>query len=175
MKISRSDMTAELIREFVDYAPLTGSLTWKTKHHSRKVVVGARAGSVSPYGHRVLRLCGELYAEHHIIWLHYYGRWPEGHVDHINHDEQDNRIENLREVSQQENNMNNSKRKDNSTGYAGVWLNKLNSKKRFMAELYLRGKRVHYSSHYTLEEAVAARKQAEIVNGFHPNHGIDKP
>ena len=71
--------------------------------------------------------------------------------------------------------MNSSKRADNSTGHVGVWLNKLNTKKKFMAELKLDGKRLHYSSHYTLEEAVFARKKAEKDFGFHPNHGITKP
>ena len=118
---------------------------------------------------------GELYAEHRVVWLYYYGVWPTGHVDHVNHDEQDNRIENLRDVSQQENNMNNSMRKDNSSGHVGVWLNKLNTHKKFMAELHVNGKRLHCSSHYTLEDAIEARKKAGREYGFHPNHGIIKP
>lgn len=175
MKINRYDLTQSVLHEFLDYNPKTGELTWKKKY-TRKVVVGQRAGSISTKNrHRVLRFMGELYAEHRVAWFHYYGKWPDGHIDHVNHNEQDNRIENLRDVTQAENNRNTSKRKDNSTGHVGVWLNKLNSKKKFMAELYLSGKRVHYSSHYTLEEAIAARKSAEQIYGFHPNHGMDKP
>lgn len=68
-----------------------------------------------------------------------------------------------------------NKRKDNSTGHPGVWLNKLNARKKFMSELTLNGERVHYASHYSLEEAIAARKQAENQHGFHANHGIPKP
>lgn len=169
-------MTQVIVQEYLDYNPDTGHMTWKTKKHSVKVMVGNRAGSISTKNrHRVLKLLGTLYAEHRLIWLHYYGKWPKGHIDHINHDEQDNRIQNLRDVSQQENNMNNSMRKDNGTGQVGVWINKQNSQKKYMAELHLQGKRVHYSSHYTLEEAIAARKTAEREHGFHLNHGIDKP
>lgn len=176
MKISRDDLTQEILHEYLDYDPHTGFLTWKTKKHSKKVLAGQRAGSISTKNrHRVLRFMEQLYAEHRVIWLHFYGEWPKGHIDHINHDEQDNRIENLRDVSQAENNMNSSKRSDNSTGYTGVWINKLNSRKKYMAELNLQGKRLHYSSHYTLEEAVAARKKAEETFGFHPNHGMIKP
>ena len=108
------------------------------------------------------------------------------HVEVKNHmstigDEQIKMIENAlkpkKEAKQDHNSkkQENSKRKDNSTGHAGVWINKLNSKKKFMAELFLSGKRVHYSSHYTLEEAIAARKSTEQIYGFHPNHGMDKP
>lgn len=175
MKVSRSDLTQEILHRYLDYSPITGELSWKVKY-TRKVVVGMRAGSISTANrHRVLRFLGELYAEHRVIWFHYYGEWPKNHIDHINHDEQDNRIENLRDVSQVENNMNNSKRRDNASGYVGVWVNKLNSKKKYMAELHLAGKRMHYSSHYTMKEAIAARKQAEQYYGFHPNHGMEKP
>lgn len=168
-------MTQEILHQYFNYDKNTGYLTWKVKY-ARKIVVGARAGSISPtHQHRVLRFMGELYAEHRVIWLYCNGVWPSGHIDHINHNEQDNRIENLRDVSQAENNMNNSKRRDNSSGIVGVWLNKLNSKKKYMSELHLQGKRVHYASHYTLEEAIAARKTAESVYGFHVNHGISKP
>ena len=175
MKIKKCDLTQEILHKYLNYDPQTGELTWKLKYTS-KVVVGKRAGSISTTNkHRVLRFMGELYAEHRVIWLYCTGRWPTGHIDHINHNEQDNRIANLRDVTQAENNMNNSKRRDNASGVVGVWLNKLNSKKKFMSELALSGKRVHYASHYTMEDAIAARKSAEIQYGFHVNHGIDKP
>ena len=43
---------------------------------------------------------------HHAVWAVCNGRFPEQQIDHINGNKQDNRIENLREVSQSENNMN---------------------------------------------------------------------
>lgn len=175
MKISKCDLTQEILHQYFNYDPSTGYLTWKIKY-ARKVVVGTRAGSISTTNrHRVLRFMGMLYAEHRVIWLFCTGSWPTGHIDHINHNEQDNCIKNLRDVSQFENNMNNSKRHDNSSGVVGVWINKLNTKKKFMSELHLSGKRVHYASHYTMEDAIAARKSAEVQYGFHINHGIQKP
>lgn len=175
MRIRKDQLTQAQLHQCLDYNPGTGHLIWKQKIAS-KVVVGQRAGSLSKRDNRrVIKLFGELYLEHRLIWFYVYGSWPVGHIDHINHDEQDNRIDNLRDVTQQVNNMNNSKRKDNSTGHPGVWLNKLNARKKFMSELTLNGERVHYASHYSLEEAIAARKQAENQHGFHANHGIPKP
>ena len=43
---------------------------------------------------------------HRLVWAVYYGRWPVGQLDHINGDRLDNHIENLREVSHSENQLN---------------------------------------------------------------------
>lgn len=173
--MSKRDITKEDFEERLSYNPETGILTWIAKGNSKKVVIGSRAGSISPYGHRVLNWCGYLIPEHHVIWVMYYGVWPSQYIDHINHNEQDNRLVNLREVSKSENNRNQSKRSDNSTGFTGIWINKKNSRKKFMSEVHFEGKRIHQKSHYSLEDAIAERAEVLKEYGFHPNHGIDKP
>lgn len=61
-------------------------------------------------GYRCLTLCagGKQFNlfEHRVIWFLHYGAWPQRTIDHINHDRADNRICNLRDVSQSENNRN---------------------------------------------------------------------
>jgi len=173
--MSKHQVTQEELAQRLSYNPLTGELTWIAKGNAKKVVVGSRAGSVSPYGHRVIRLNGYLYPEHHIIWRLYYGVWPAGFLDHVDHDEQNNRILNLRDVTQAVNNRNQSRRHDNSTGHTGIWINKNNAKKRFMSEVHHNGKRVHLKAHYSIEDAIACRAKVLKECGFHPNHGIDKP
>lgn len=173
--MSKRDITKEELAQRLSYDPLSGQLTWIAKGNSKKVVVGSRAGSVSPHGHRVLRLNGYLYPEHHIIWRLHFGVWPTGQLDHENHDEQDNKLVNLKDVTHADNNRNQSKRKDNISGHPGVWINKLNSKKKFMSEVTFAGKRVHLQSHYSLDDAIAKRKEILIEYGFHENHGITKP
>ena len=42
----------------------------------------------------------------HVVWWKGTGRWPAGVIDHINGDKTDDRLENLRDVSVRENNLN---------------------------------------------------------------------
>ena len=62
-----------------------------------------------------LRLCS------HIVWLMHTGEWPVGQLDHRNRDTLDDRIENLRDVTQSLNLQNQEgPRKQNQTGFRGV-------------------------------------------------------
>lgn len=81
-------------------------------------------------------------------------------VDHINHNRSDNRKSNLRICTHQQNNMNNSLRNDNTSGTTGVWWHKQNNK--WQAEIFIKGKKICLGSFNTKEEAIEARKQAEI-------------
>ena len=81
-------------------------------------------------------------------------------VDHINHNRLDNRKSNLRVCTQQQNNINVSTRKNNTSGYKGVSLDKRRNKWR--ARVNIDGKEKSLGYYKTKEEAIAARKQAEI-------------
>ena len=55
-----------------------------------------------------------------LVWLYMYGCWPQVHVDHINRNTSDDRLENLREATRSENLANSKRNKKNTTGFKGV-------------------------------------------------------
>lgn len=91
-------------------------------------------------------------------------------VDHINHKRSDNRMANLRDVSQATQNQNQSKRKDNKSGHCGVLERKGKRGSTWIATIR-KGKRIYLGSFKTLAKAIAVRKAAEVELGFHKLHG----
>ena len=96
------------------------------------------------------------------IKIHNYIMNPEeGYiVDHINGNGLDNRRENLRIVTPQQNAFNRAIQTNNTSGHTGVSLVKRNNK--WLARIGFNGKRIVIGTFDSYEEAVEARKMAEI-------------
>lgn len=154
----------DLIRSLI-YDHVTGVLTWApgTK------LAGNVAGYVTKRGHLVVSRKGVLYQAHRIAWLLYYGSWPTAGIDHIDGNPGHNWITNLRDATQQVNNMNKCLRRDSSTKVTGVSWCKL--AKRWRAYISINKKPVRIGYFDDFDAAVAARKAAEMLHGYHPNHG----
>jgi hypothetical protein len=88
------------------------------------------------------------------------GDWPADQLDHINGDKLDNRIANLREVSNQENTQNYRKAKRNSkTGYLGVCHEPRGNS--YVAYLRIDGRTRNLGTYQTPKEAHAAYLSAK--------------
>lgn len=171
MKIAKKDLTQKLLKKYLNYDPITGHFTWVQKH-CKKVIPGTRAGSVSKRdGRRVIHFAGSLYMEHRLVWLYMTGAYPKGHIDHIDHNELNNAFSNLRDISQKENNKNNSLRSDNNSGEIGIYINKQLT---YQVDVHVGSNRL-CKAFKTLEKAVIARDIFYRENGFHTNHGVKKP
>ncbi len=105
---------------------------------------------------------------HSVIWCMKYGYWPK-QIDHINGIRTDNRIANLREVTTRQNQRNRRKPVCNTSGNIGVAFRKESG--RWRAYINDNRGRKWLGTFNTFEEAVAARKSAELKQGYHPNHG----
>lgn len=149
------------------YDVKTGSLTFKKG--SRK---GCHVGSITKDGYYRTKVKGKNYLIHRLVWLYNYGAFPDGHIDHINHNTIDNRLLNLRVVTSKGNNQNRSKHKNNKSGVTGVFFRKDTEK--WKSTINISGRQVTIGYFENKKEAIIARKQAEIDNSYHINHGKDR-
>lgn len=159
------------------YDLLTGEFTWK-RHPLMPACwnaryPGKRAGRVVEskpgYKQAYIRIDRRAYSTPRLAWYYVLNRWPEGLVDHINHDSLDHRWVNLREVSFSGNSQNQSKRKDNTSGLMGVFLHKKLNK--WQAYIGVNRKTINGGYYDSFEKACARRKELEAEYGFHENHG----
>jgi hypothetical protein len=117
-------VSAEYVRQILDYNPDKGVLVWRCRPDRDKKwnsrCAGKEAGEFSPSKYRRLTIDGKTFSYHHIVWLHQTGEWPIRELDHIDRDKMNNRIENLRLATRSEQMRNTVVRKDNKTGLKGV-------------------------------------------------------
>lgn len=172
MKLTREELTPEIVRAVLNYDSITGILTWRSKQHSKRIVLGARAGSLVPStGYRSISLFGKTYPEHIICWYHYHGVWPTGQIDHDDHVRDHNWILNLKDVTFLENMRNRKSLAGTVTGHQGIWYNKRTN--RYVAQIVMDGKKVFQKSCKTASEALELREKKLIELGFHKNHGAE--
>jgi len=135
-------ITQQELKSHLDYDPQTGVFYWRPREGVRRewntryagTVAGYRAGS----SYRQISLKGKSYYAHRLAWMYVYGCFPKEAIDHVNCDKDDNRIENLREATPRQNNGNMPLRKDNTSGYKGVYWNK--QRRAWQVTIHYKGK-----------------------------------
>lgn len=152
-------ITVEEVREFLTYNPETGELRWLKSRGSR-APAGAIAGTIGPDGYRVIRV-SRIYRAHVLAWVIMTGEWPELQIDHRNGVRHDNRWNNLRLATQQQQNANAALRSDNTSGYRGVHFCKATNKWR--AEIRVNGKGKKLGRFKSREEAHEAWRAAAVA------------
>ena len=150
-------LTQQKLKELLDYNPDTGVFTWRVSLNSRSVI-GSNAGSCSN-GYKVIRINRKNYHAHRLAWLYVQGQFPQHQLDHINRIRDDNRIDNLREVTNAQNHQNRNLSANNKSGVCGVNWHKRD--KKWRAYIKLNGKDIHIGQYDDMKDAIVARKQAE--------------
>ena len=85
------------LKKEIEYHSDTGEFWWIIHGHARPK--HKPAGYVSLAGYRKILFKKTLYSAHRLAWFFVHGEWPKKQIDHINHNRDDNRIANLRDVS----------------------------------------------------------------------------
>ena len=151
-------LTQDRLKELLSYDPKTGNFIW-LKQIYNGVGVGDIAGSITLDGYRAIGIDSKIHQAHRLVWLYCYGYMPEYGIDHIDRNPLNNRIENLREVSNQCNQRNTGNWNTNKSGVKGVcWVMREN---KWHAQIVVMGKQKNLGYYKDFNEAVLARLAAE--------------
>lgn len=104
-------LTQQRLKELLEYDPETGIFKWKVSKNSR-AQIGSVAGSLKSSGYIQLMIDKKQYSVHRLAWLYVYGYIPVAFIDHINGCKDDNRIVNLREATNRQNQQNQIKHRN---------------------------------------------------------------
>ena len=170
----------ELLRKILRYDPQTGFLFWLERdadvHHcgrTRKIFntqfSGLRAFTAISGGYLQGSVFNKTFWAHRVAWTIFYGEYPNFGVDHINGCTIDNRIINLRDVALSINAKNQRKRRTNTSGFNGVHFDA--ATKKWRASITVDGSLRNIGRFSKIEDAVLARKSAELGMGFSVRHG----
>ena len=167
------------LHECFTYNPITGLLYWKERplHHfkseglcnkwnrqfANKQTFTSTDGEGYAYGGATQNGKRTFYKAHRIAWKMVYGIDPV-QIDHDNRIRTDNRLSNLVESSAELNAKNRGKRKDNLTGYTGVF-------KTANGKYGSRLGKVYIGTFNTALEAHNEREAAKAKSNYHVNHG----
>lgn len=153
----KRELTVDRLKELLRYESETGKFFWlKTTRVTR---ADGEAGSVRVIGYRGITIDGVTYYAHRLAWLYVNSEWPKRNIDHRNGDRDDNRIENLADVTSSQNSHNTMRLgPNNSTGFRGV----ARYRDKFISQGSFEGKAYAFTMRDTPEEAYEDYKKRYI-------------
>lgn len=149
-------MGSDELRKALVYDGETGHFT---RLGDARTSASGFAGTINNNGYRLIRVGKHRHRAHRLAWLYVHGEWPTGEIDHLNGVRDDNRIANLRDVSNLINQQNRrSALKHGKTGLLGATTTK---KGRFRAAIHTSGRCIHLGVFDTALEAHQAYVEAK--------------
>jgi hypothetical protein len=157
--IAMADIDSTLLHQYFEYKD--GELYNKKSRY--RVRIGQKLGYVTNSdGYVKLGLLGKYYCAHRLIFMMFYGYMPK-RIDHIDGNPANNRIENLREVTNVQNCQNSKKRITNTSGYKNV--NWRKDRQHWRVDIKINGKSFYFGSYDDIE--LANLVAIEARNKYH--------
>lgn len=139
-----------------------GILYWKVSRGKAKA--GDKAGRPTTNGYLQTQVDGRRYHNHRILWAMHHGAWPTQDLDHIDRNKLNNSADNLREVTNQQNQRNKAAYSNNKLGIKGVCLRPSG---KYEAEIKHNKKLIYLGTHDTALQALQARADGELLYWGH--------
>lgn len=151
-------ITQERLKELYEYRD--GAFFWKSTGQEHKPTPITKH-------HRYHRLVVDkkAYAVHRLVFLYHHGYFPKV-VDHADNDRANNKIENLRETTQQMNCLNRVTHKNNKSGCKNVFWNKVTNKWCVLLTVNRERKTIGYFEDFEFAELVADEARQKFHGAF---------
>lgn len=134
-----------------------GQAAWNTRYAGKEALI-----YVSPDGYHRGAVLGRNYQAHRVIWAMAHGAWPADQIDHINGDRTDNRIANLRDVTQAQNKANGGKWPGRNPTSRFIGVERVAATGKWGATVPFQGKR-NWCGTFETEEAAARARDAKAI------------
>lgn len=176
-----------VLRQFLIYEPETGRFWWRSRTPDdfpgdkgkspewlcriwNARYAGAEAFTAeNGTGYKASKIFAQRILAHRVAWKMVTGEEPPVQIDHIDGRRDNNAFSNLRASSDRLNSKNRGLRADNSSGVVGVHFHI--GKQKWTSSIGAGGKQIPLGTFATKEDAIAARRAAEIKYGFFEAHG----
>jgi hypothetical protein len=125
---------------------------------------GQIAGSINHKGYLQVSINTDkrnTYYLHRVVWKMYYKTEPPEILDHKDRNKLNNRIDNLREVTKEQNQQTRQKNANNTSGEKGVFWDK--TKKKWLVQIRANGKVNHLGRYANKNKAIAVAKDAYLL------------
>jgi len=149
------------LAKLVKYDPLTGGFVW--------IKNGLKAGGIDKQSgyYQIVRPNGKVYG--HRLAFACMGVDVPPEIDHDDRNRGNNKWDNIKPISHVDNNRNKSLPTNNTSGTIGISWNKQRDK--WNAYIVVSRKKKSLGAFVNYSDAVNARKNAEVLYGYHKNHG----
>ena len=148
------------MHELLEYFPESGFWVWRI-NHGTKIKAGQPAGHKDKRGYVWIGINGRLYLAHRLAHFYQTGEWPPNLIDHRDRDKSNNRWNNIRPATVQQNLANCGKQKSNTSGFKNVYFRGEKRRRPWAVQIRC-GKLIYYGCFATIEEADAAAEKARV-------------
>jgi len=157
-KIYYQELLLEAKRKY-RYCPNSGLFFWKIS--TSNVKAGQIAGGFS-LGYIRLYVNKRLVMAHRLAWAFVYGEFPKNQIDHIDGNRANNKIVNLRDVTQ-EVNLQNQTRAHNQNKLALQNIRKRKDNNKYQVRINKEKRQFYVGEYINIMDAIQARDIARII------------